>query len=1049
MRIILYTMLLLFSSNLYAQTFYDMDSVQTIEIVFAQSNWDQLLDIQKAGNEEYIMAQSVTINGVLFDSVGVKYKGNSTYNANQTKNPLHIELDTYKDHIYEAYTDIKLSNVAKDPSFLREVLSYQILRQYMDAPLSNYANVYINGNLMGLYVSSESISKKFVDDRFYSKDNTFIKCNPPGGAGPQSNDYPNLVYLGQDSTNYYDAYELKSDGGWQELIDLCDTLDNHLTDIEEILDVDRALWMLAFNNVFVNLDSYIGAFAQNYYLYRDDNGRFVPIVWDLNESFGTFSMTGSGSLNNTTSKQQMSYVLHSLDSDFPLVSQLLSVPMYKRMYIAHMKTMLEENFDNGSYYVTAQQLQNTAQPSVLADGNKFFTYAQFLTNITTDITSGGGPGGGNSTPGITNLMNGRNNYLLGLSAFTQTEPAISNITLSNPSPLLNEVVTVTATVTNATTVYLGSRSTLGGVFERVLMYDDGAHNDGAAGDGVFGVDLQITGSTVQYYLYAENSSIGKFSPQRAEHEYHSVSADLTVQSGDIVINEFMASNDNSVADPAGEYDDWIELYNNGTTSIDLAGYSLSDDSTDLFQWTFPVGSTIDADGYLIVWADDDETQAGLHANFKLSASGETIYLVDASGVLVDQVTFGEQITDSTYGRFPNGTGAFQIMGATHAAENTVSTFVQTGDVVINEFMASNDSTVADQDGEYDDWIELYNNGTTAVDLSGYYLSDDGTDLMLWAFPNGTSIAADDYLIVWADDDSTQAGLHAYFKLSASGETIYLVDPTGVIVDQVSYGAQVTDISYGRFPNGTGAFQTMDPTYSAENMESIFVTTGDVVINEFMASNDTTVADQDGEYDDWIELYNNGTSSVDLSGYFLSDDATDLMLWTFPSGTSIAADDYLIIWADDDSAQVGLHAAFKLSASGETIYLSDPAGDIVDQITYGEQVTDSTYGRFPNGTGSFQFMFPTYDAENMVTTSIDDIDISAVSLNVMPNPIGDTFQLTIDQAIPAQREVAIFTLSGALIYRDETSSDLTIDSSQWAAGMYLVKVGTSYLKVIKR
>ncbi len=93
-------------------------------------------------------------------------------------------MNTHKDHKYEVYTDIKLSNVAKDPSFLREVLSYQILRQYMDAPLSNYANVYVNGTLIGLYSNSESISKKFVDDRFGSKKNTFVKCNPPAGAGP-------------------------------------------------------------------------------------------------------------------------------------------------------------------------------------------------------------------------------------------------------------------------------------------------------------------------------------------------------------------------------------------------------------------------------------------------------------------------------------------------------------------------------------------------------------------------------------------------------------------------------------------------------------------------------------------------------------------------------------------------------------------------------------------------------------------------------------------------------------------------------------------------
>lgn len=673
MKYLIFTLLVLVGTKSYTQDFYDLNTIQTIEITFAESNWDQLLDNEYASSGDYILAQQVTINGVVFDSVGVKYKGNSTYNSNQNKNPFHIELDTYKDHQYEAYTDIKLSNVAKDPSFLREVLSYQVLRQYMDAPLSNYANVYVNGTLIGLYSNSESISKKFVNSRFYSKSNTFIKCNPPDGAGPGSNDFPNLVYLGQDSASYYAAYELKSDAGWQELIDLCDTLANHTSEVENILDVDRALWMLAFNNILVNLDSYIGGFAQNYYLYRDDSGRFLPIVWDLNESFGRFSMTGSGNLNSTLSKQQMSHLLHENDASFPLVQKLLSVPMYKRMYLAHCKTMLLENFDNDSYFTIAQSLQSLVAASVQADNNKFFTYNNFLDNLSSDIGGGGGPGGG-ATPGIANLMDGRNTYLLGLFDFTQTEPTISSIALSNPTPVINENISILASITNENAAFLGYRTEIGGPFKRVEMFDDGAHNDGGANDGIYGIDIIIDHSFMQYYIYAENDNIGMFSPQRAEHEYHTITAttsDPTV--GDLVINEFMASNDETVADQDGEYDDWIELYNNGASSIDLEGYYLSDDATDLMKWAFPTSATIDNNSYLVIWADNDEDQEGLHAAFKLSASAESVFLVNATGTIVDEVSYVDQSADISYGRSPNGTGNFQVMSPTFNAENSSPT----------------------------------------------------------------------------------------------------------------------------------------------------------------------------------------------------------------------------------------------------------------------------------------------------------------------------------------------------------------------------------------
>lgn len=664
----------LFSFSLTAQEFYDLETIQTIEITFAESNWDQLLDNEKQGDENYILAQSVSINGTVLDSVGVKYKGNSTYNANQTKNPFHIELDTYKDHSYQSYKDIKLSNVAKDPSFLREVLSYKILRNYMDAPLSNYANVYVNGTLIGLFSNSEAVSKRFVNSRYGSKNNTFVKCNPPDGAGPQTNDFPNLVYIGTDSASYYDAYEMKSDAGWKDLIDLCENLANDVNSIEDILDVDRALWMLAFDNALVNLDSYIGRFIQNYYLYKDDNGRFVPVVWDLNESFGRFSDAGSGPpLGNTTAKQQMDHLLHDGDADFPLVQKLLSVPLYKRMYLAHFKTIMEEQFSDGSYFEDGQELQGIIDDAVNQDENKFFTYANFISNITTDVNSGGGPGGG-STPGITNLMDGRYDYLSGLADFNLTAPSIAMPILSVENPLLGDMVNVTVDVESANTVYIGFRYDSYDRFTRTEMFDDGNHNDGAANDGTYGFDINVEELIIEYYLYADNDEAGLFSPRRAEHEFHIISAKVSdSEVGDIVINELLASNDVTASDADGEFDDWVELYNNSDNAVDISGYKLSDDFASPEKLVFPEGSIIEAKAYLIVWADGDVDQEGLHADFKISASGESVFLFDSQDVVVDEISFGEQITDISYGRFPNGTGAFQSMTPTFNAENNIST----------------------------------------------------------------------------------------------------------------------------------------------------------------------------------------------------------------------------------------------------------------------------------------------------------------------------------------------------------------------------------------
>lgn len=675
---------LLVASSISAQNLYDINTIQTIEIVFAQSNWDALLDAEKAGDNNYTEAQTVTINGTVFNQVGVKYKGNSSYNANQTKNPFHIELDTYVDQNYEGITDLKLSNVIFDPSFVRETVSYNIVRNYMHAPQSNYANVYVNGTLIGLYTNVESISKKFVNNHFGSNDNAFFSCSPPDGAGPQSTNLPNLEYLGTNSANYEDAYEIKSDdetdptiaeAHWNDLIELTNILNNNIANIETVLDVDRALWMLAFDNVLVNLDSYIGQFKQNYYLYKDNYGRFNPVVWDLNMSFGTFSMTGEGggpgpgggNLNTTTQKAQMDHLLHDTSADFPLMSKLLAVPIYKKMYLAHYKTILTEQITNSNYLTLANDYQNIIDASVQADVNKFYSYTQFGGNINTDYNIGM-----NTAPGLTNLMNARGNYLSALSDFTVTQPTISNVLPSNASPEIGTTISITSNVidTNTDAVFLGYRSDQNAPFVKTLMYDDGNHNDGSANDDVYGADLEISAEYMQYYIYAENDDIGAFSPARAEHEFYDIDVTYaTIAVGDLVINELMASNATTVTDQDGEYDDWVELYNNSSQTVSLDNLYMSDDPTDLLAWQFPSGITIAPGEYLIVWCDKDEDQVGLHADLKFSAGGESAILSYADGTIIEDITFGEQTEDMGYARIPNGTGDFVIQSPTFGANN--------------------------------------------------------------------------------------------------------------------------------------------------------------------------------------------------------------------------------------------------------------------------------------------------------------------------------------------------------------------------------------------
>lgn len=270
---------------------------------------------------------------------------------------------------------------------------------------------------------------------------------------------------------------------------------------------------------------------------------------------------------------------------------------------------------------------------------------------------------------------------MGLSDFSSTEPTISSIIVSDTLPEVGDTISFTTNVINANSVYLGYRYGHYDPFEKVTMYDDGMHNDGAANDNVYGADIVMSSGMLEYYFYAENSTIGKFSPTNAEHVFYHLYA-RSQSFGELVINEFLASNFSVAVDQDGQYDDWIEIYNKGNMPINLENYRLSDKVDDLSLFTFPAGTIINSNEYIVVWADKDITQSGYHANFKLSASGETIYLADANLAIVDSITYSSQVTDISFGRYPNGTGSFQSMTPTIGTINMLGTGV--GDMALEK-----------------------------------------------------------------------------------------------------------------------------------------------------------------------------------------------------------------------------------------------------------------------------------------------------------------------------------------------------------------------------
>jgi len=507
------------------QGFYDWNVIHDIRITFEQPNWDKMLDSLKMLNAGGRLTALVEIDGKKFPDVGVRYKGNSSYfnvrKSSHTKLPFnlnsnHVHLDQF---FHGKIETLKLSNVFRDPSFLREVLSYEIARKYMPAPRANFARVFVNGQYLGLYNSTESVEEDFLTDYFGEKSGILVKCDPEEWGttikpGCPEGDKASLMYIGDDPDCYRTFYEMKSDSGWDQLILLTKILNQQPERIEEILDVDMALWMLAFNMVLLNFDSYTGRLSHNYYMYQRKNGQFVPMLWDLNLSLGGFRFVDSGKALSKEEMQTLSPFIYYKDKDpaRPLITQLLSNPLYRKVYVGHIRTLVEENFSNGAYLKRCREIQAFIEEEVRKDSNKLYTHESFQANL--DSTSFAGK---TEIFGIRELMEGRTRYLLSHPVLSKEPPAISEVRHFQVGPNL----VVNARIQGAEKAWLAFRTDKDGRFLRTEMTDDGANTDNLGGDGIWGATAEWK-QGAQYYIIAEGDRSARLSPERASFEYYTV-----------------------------------------------------------------------------------------------------------------------------------------------------------------------------------------------------------------------------------------------------------------------------------------------------------------------------------------------------------------------------------------------------------------------------------------------------------------------------------------------------------------------------------------------
>ena len=525
--ILLYLPIISFGQSLYNPQqlydspagFFDEDSIRDIYLEFYDPNYHSYLVNAWYYNPDERIPATLTLNGIVYDSVGVRYKGNSTFclpndNSNH-KVPYNIDFNYFIDsQKVLGYKKMKLANAWMDPTFVKDITASNIYRNYLPTGEANLVKLHVQGNYLGLYVNTESINKQFTKKHFDEKSGPLFKCDNIDRfcdtANAPASYPPSLIYLGNDSTLYYNSYDMKSDNGWEQLVNLIKVLDVDFQNIDSVLNVDRTLWAFAVNSVISNLDTYNGYYIHNYYLYQTKDGLFQMIPWDLDNSFSGAIM-GFDYFNQSNIYEYDPYH-YGAPGDRPLAEKLLNDPFYRKQYTAHMRTIINEALDTAAIRNQINQLQSLAHNAADSDQWKGFSMAQYYSNVESALWTNWGFGG------IMSTIDARKQYLLSHPEIALPPPTIYGLNITN------NLVTVNA-ISASTLELMASTSEYNSKFQSFVMLDDGTNGDVMANDGIYSSELpfQSSGLNIKFYIRAQNNDALALLPERAEYEFYTYS----------------------------------------------------------------------------------------------------------------------------------------------------------------------------------------------------------------------------------------------------------------------------------------------------------------------------------------------------------------------------------------------------------------------------------------------------------------------------------------------------------------------------------------------
>ncbi len=634
-----------YRNDVVPQIFIEIDPADLDEI-FAEGN--------EYSNTEH-PATFIFDNGTIRDTVeniGFRLRGNTSRLAD--KKSFKVSFNTFESQTFYGLEKMNLNGEHNDPSVVRARVCWELLR-WLDLPgaRANHTQLYVNGDYYGVYANVEHFDENFVKAYFDNDEGNLYKCIFPA----------DMDYKGSNPEAYKEeifgrrAYQLKTNterddyGDFAELVDIVNNtpLDDLECELERVLNVENYLKYIAFDVLTGNWDG-PHYNKNNFYLYRNAaTGKFEYIPYDLDNTLGIDWVS-----RDWSDRDMYDWARHG-DTGRPFYTRVLEVPAFRARYSLYTQQILEQFFNEDFLFPYLDDLKNQLLPHVTDDPFYPQDYGFSLADFTESFE--------NELPyfqtdfGIKEFVTLRRENSLEQLEIEALAPLISEVT--HNFPVTGEDLIFTAKVSDDSDNFsVQICYTPAGADEPICaaMQDDGTQNDGAANDGLFGFILENTAAKgLTYFIEATDS-------QQLTNRIPTCGARTVQVTGDLVINEIMARNETTVADETGAYEDWIELYNRGSESIDLGNYFLTDNHNIPGKWQLPK-TDLPADSYLLIWADNDpEDGTENHANFRLAGSEEVGLFQKNNDAFTatDLLRYEDLADDESLARVPNGTGDFAL-----------------------------------------------------------------------------------------------------------------------------------------------------------------------------------------------------------------------------------------------------------------------------------------------------------------------------------------------------------------------------------------------------